>query len=68
MISLIFVVCLAAQPQECEERSLVYLEAASPTSCMMQAQPELARWAAEHPVWRIRRWSCSNAAARGLKA
>lgn len=68
MISLIFVVCLAAQPQQCEERSLTFIESLSPGACVAQAQPELARWAAEHPIWRIQRWTCSNAASRAIRA
>lgn len=68
MISLVFVVCLAAQPDACEERSLAYLEPISPMECLMRAQPELAVWAEEHPVWRVRRWSCRSLAVREVKA
>ena len=57
MSELLFVVCLLASPDVCEERSMQYLDV-SPRSCVLAAQPELARWIGEHPGWRIRRWSC----------
>ncbi len=68
MIALVFTVCLAAQPRECEERSIAYLEPLSPMACLMQAQPELARWAEAHPVWRVRRWSCRSGLVQEVKA
>jgi hypothetical protein len=57
MTELLFTVCLAASPNVCEERSLQYVDL-SPRTCVMAAQPELARWAGEHPGWDVQRWSC----------
>ncbi|WP_245841024.1 hypothetical protein [Puniceibacterium sediminis] len=30
----------------------------TPMTCMMGAQPELAKWANEHPNWQVARWKC----------
>ncbi len=60
MTELFFVVCLATSPDVCEDQSLQYLNV-SPRVCTMQAQPQLARWADEHPGWRVRRWTCRPA-------
>lgn len=57
MTELLFVVCLAASPNVCEEQSMQYI-AVTPRACLMQAQPQLARWAVEHPGWNVQRWSC----------
>nr|WP_299846760.1 hypothetical protein [uncultured Roseovarius sp.] len=58
MIELIFLACLGAPPENCEERSLVYTDV-SPVACLMGAQPELARWVSTHPRWRVARWRCA---------
>jgi hypothetical protein len=30
----------------------------TPMTCMIGAQPELAKWVEEHPNWKVSRWSC----------
>ncbi|MFC7703372.1 hypothetical protein ACFQXB_04085 [Plastorhodobacter daqingensis] len=57
MIELVFVVCLSASPQNCEERSLLYSDM-SPAACSMRAQPVLADWINSHPRWTIAGWKC----------
>ncbi len=57
MIELLFVTCLSASPEDCQERSLLYTEM-TPMTCMMAAQPELAKWAEQHPKWTINGWKC----------
>lgn len=57
MIELIFVACLSAAPTTCERGALQFTDI-TVTACTFGAQPELARWAGEHPGWSIRRWSC----------
>ncbi|MCE6958186.1 hypothetical protein LAZ40_03850 [Cereibacter sphaeroides] len=57
MIELAFLACLSAMPDACEERSLYYSDL-TPMSCLMGAQPELAKWVVEHPRYRVARWSC----------
>ena len=49
MIELAFVVCMKTMMHLCEERSIAYLPDVSLMGCMMQAQPQLAEWAATHP-------------------
>jgi hypothetical protein len=68
MIELVFVVCLRATPLECEERSIAYLPEVSLMTCMMQAQPQLAQWSAQHPALQIARWSCVAADRREIRA
>lgn len=57
MIELLFVTCLSTSPADCQEHSLLYTDM-TPMSCMMAAQPELAKWAESHPQWTISGWKC----------
>lgn len=57
MIELLFVACLAGDPEQCEQRSLLFTDI-SPSQCMMGAQPELAKWIATHPNETIKSWQC----------
>lgn len=68
MIELVFVACLKTMPSRCEERSLAYLPEMTLFSCMIQAQPQLARWAEMHPGLTVSRWSCQQGDAREVKA
>lgn len=64
MIELFFVVCLSANSTQCEERSLLFAEDMTPMACMMQAQPELAKWVNEHPKWTVSKWGCRTNTVR----
>ncbi len=68
MIELVFIACLAAAPDRCEENTLQFLAPLSPMACMMGAQPQLAQWSARHPKWRIARWACRPAGIAGRRA
>jgi hypothetical protein len=68
MIELVFVVCLRASPELCEERSISYLPEIGLMACMMQAQPQLAEWSAAHPELAIARWSCTTSERREVRA
>ena len=57
MVELLFVACLATAPEDCRERSLLFSDI-SPMTCMMGAQPELAKWANEHPKYAVKSWRC----------
>ena len=57
MIELFFIVCLVSAPDDCQEKSLLYADI-TPMACMMGAQPELAKWIAERPNYRIKQWKC----------
>jgi hypothetical protein len=58
MIQLIFVACLAASPDRCEERSVALLPQSGVMGCMVAAQPQLAQWIEQHPDHRVIRWRC----------
>ncbi|MCB2053518.1 MAG: hypothetical protein KDE35_04665 [Geminicoccaceae bacterium] len=64
MIELVFLVCLAAAPNACEEQVLPPEPDVGIVGCLMSAQPRLARWAETHPAHRIVRWRCSHIADR----
>lgn len=52
----------------CREVSLIYSpDSVTPMQCMIGAQPELAKWAIEHPGFSVKRWSC-RIAGRYAKA
>lgn len=57
MIELLFVACVSLPHSECEERSMIFTDI-SPMTCMMGAQPELAKWIAAHPNYTVSRWQC----------
>ncbi len=57
MLELAFTVCLLANPANCEERSLLFVDV-SLMQCMTGAQGALAPWAEEHPTWQIGSYSC----------
>ena len=59
MVELLFVACLSYAPAECQERSLVFMDI-TPRTCLMGAQPELAKWVSTHPAYRIASWRCQN--------
>jgi len=67
MIELVFIACLAAQPATCEERALTFVDTPGVMDCLFTAQPRLARWSESHPDWRIARWRCGPAGARGVR-
>jgi hypothetical protein len=68
MIELVFIVCLAITPTECEERRIAYLPEIGLMSCMMQAQQNLAQWQTTHPRLIVSRWTCEWSDTRAIKA
>jgi len=54
-------------PQQCQERALTFSEV-SPMTCPTGAQAVLARWTGARPGWRVTRWRCGYASARGRAA
>jgi len=59
MIELMFVACLATEPEACREQSLLFSDI-TPMTCMMGAQPELAKWSATNPGYEIKHWRCQT--------
>lgn len=60
MIEIVFVACLGIAPATCERHALQFADVTL-MACVTGAQPQLARWAGEHPGWRIQSWSCRQA-------
>lgn len=67
MVELLFVACMVASPDVCEERALQFIDITTQT-CTMGAQPRLAEWVGAHPNWRIQAWKCQNTADREIHA
>lgn len=63
MIELVFVACLLAAPDRCEEKALQFNDLTH-TACVTGAQPQLARWSESHPKWTIARWTCRTPGRR----
>lgn len=57
MIELLFVACVATEPEQCRERSLVFTDV-TPAQCLRGAQPQLAKWSNAHPGFTIKSWRC----------
>lgn len=65
MIELVFIACMIAHPDACEEKTLSFLSRGSDTrSCVLRAPPTLAAWTGEHPGYRIASWRCQDPANR----
>jgi hypothetical protein len=58
MIELVMTVCIVAQPAACRDQRLLLDAESTPFQCMMNAQPTIAQWGAEHPSWFVQRWKC----------
>jgi hypothetical protein len=65
MIAIVFTVCALAQPDRCEEQRLEYTSQGSLKECVMAAQPYLAKWIGEHPMWGIKKFHCEYPSAGG---
>jgi hypothetical protein len=64
MIVLVFVVCLAAEPDSCRKARPEF-EAPYRTvgACLAGAQTAAIRWQDRHPAWAVRRWTCGGPTA-----
>lgn len=61
MIELIALICLASSPNVCRDEAITASANVTPFQCLMGAQIELAKWANEHPGWRVMGWKCQRA-------
>jgi hypothetical protein len=66
MIELMFVTCMSAAPEQCQDRSLLFSELGLMT-CMVHGQSALAEWLAAHPRETVREWRCRPVGARQVK-
>jgi len=67
-LELIFTVCAIGNADICQDRHIAVEQEVTLTRCVMQAQPTLARWAADNPDWRIVGWHCDYSQSRKEKA
>lgn len=59
LITLVLTVCALAQPSQCEDEHIDYVNGGgSLRQCAMAAPPYIAQWIGEHPKWRAVRWHC----------
>jgi hypothetical protein len=59
MIELILTICAINGTDQCVEQRLQFVSQGSVMQCMMQAPPYVAKWAAEHPGYRVAKWRCA---------
>lgn len=65
MIELVFVACMIAHPDACEEKTMSFVsDGWSTRICVMRAPTTLAAWSGEHPGYRIASWHCQDSARR----
>lgn len=61
MIAIVISACLIGDPGVCQKYRIPLAYGVDTNTCMFEAQPHFARWAAEHPRWQIMRWHCTSA-------
>lgn len=62
MIEIVVSVCSILHGAACKDVRLTYLtESVTPQQCMKYGQYEVAKWAEDHPNWKVHKWSCSPA-------
>lgn len=60
MLQMILVACQLANPSACKETTLSGPEGVTTFQCMVGAQSEIAKWANEHPGWKVTGWKCTR--------
>jgi hypothetical protein len=61
MIEIVLSVCMLADPAKCKDVHLSYAAESTnitPQQCMMNGQPEIAKWSEGNPNWQIQKWRC----------
>ena len=59
MVELVVLACLMAEPRTCEEFHMPFLRPMAVSECMTKPPTiEVIRWANEHPLWTIKKWTC----------
>jgi hypothetical protein len=59
LVSLVLTVCLVASPDKCRDENLLFERRGELTLCMLLAQSEIAKWSAQHPALKVKRWKCA---------
>jgi hypothetical protein len=65
LVQLILTVCSLADPTDCQEQRLAFVESGSLRQCMFAAPPKIAEWAASHPNRQVVKWRCGYPEAEG---
>ncbi|RFC63012.1 hypothetical protein DYI37_13785 [Fulvimarina endophytica] len=58
LVDLILTVCMISNPQSCKEERLSFEARSSLAQCVMLSTPYVAKWAGDHPKWKVRSWKC----------
>lgn len=58
MLSIILSACLISNPSHCRDFKIPLDVNVDALRCAMAAPPHFAKWAEEHPKWRVKRWTC----------
>ena len=58
MVELVLLACLLKQPEHCETFRVPFAEELVMPQCVWQSQFKAAEWAATHPGWVIRKFTC----------
>ena len=66
MLAIILSACLANDPNVCKDYKISLDAGIDPTTCVTDAPPYFAKWAEEHPGWRIKRWRCTSASEENI--
>ena len=57
-IELVILACLSGDGTCREFQQLYDPREVSLMTCLVTAQPQVAAWQVEHPLWQVRRWRC----------
>jgi hypothetical protein len=58
MIELVLTVCALSHPELCQDQRIPFEADISLWQCAKNAPPQIARWAVDHPDWRVASWRC----------
>jgi hypothetical protein len=58
MVALVLTVCLQADAAVCRQERIEFT--GTSMACVIDSQPIVAEWGADHPEWRVASWKCSR--------
>ncbi|MBX9925786.1 MAG: hypothetical protein K2Y05_05465 [Hyphomicrobiaceae bacterium] len=61
MLTIVLSACLIADPGQCRDHRIPADNIADPTRCVIFAQPHVAKWADENPLWEVKKYACRPA-------
>lgn len=66
MIAIVISACLIGEPGVCQKYRIPLARGVDSNNCMVNAQPHFAKWAVQHPRWKIMRWRCTSSNVEDL--